>query len=387
MLKRPDERLSVDFFVNFIHEQGTYFRFHNLAVALAAQDHDVRVEAADFDARGKQRAEWRDGVLYRVVPESPPVYAFQAPCHPLTAVRRATRRYRKVHVAHVFQPFPSAAAAWMRSPAMIRCYDWDDLWGGGFFSGRLPPRIWWPSWVTGRLERSLPRKADSVTVVSSDLRRRATLLGARNVEVLRNGLAPTEAPRQDEARRHFGLDPDALYVGFMGRTTDELEWCVAAVAQADHDVRLALCGPKPDVANIAVERLQARCDYLGSLPPEQMPAFAAALDLGLLPLEDNPFNRSRFPIKFAEYLAAGTPVLCSAVGDVGALAQESAGIISGGVGRDEWIRRFNSALGRIRANTLPPFDDFKLVDELQWGRLASQLVDHYRELLGADTNR
>ena len=64
------------------------------------------------------------------------------------------------------------------------------------------------------------------------------------------------------------------------------------------------------------EQVKNNIDYLGSLSPLDTRYFAAAIDLGLLPLMKTPFNESRFPIKFAEYLAANLPVLCSEVGGV-----------------------------------------------------------------------
>ena len=40
------------------------------------------------------------------------------------------------------------------------------------------------------------------------------------------------------------------------------------------------------------------------------------LDIGLLPLAPTPFNQSRLPMKFSDYMAAGLHVCCSEVGEL-----------------------------------------------------------------------
>src|SRR5262249_41351435 len=157
---------------------------------------------------------------------------------------------------------------------------------------------------------------------SNFLAGRARDARARGVSVIRNGFWTGTYPDQRSARRLLGIREDALYAGFMGRTADELPWCFDALAEnlgRQTDLRLAVCGAPESLPGGLEPDVRNRVDYLGQLSTEQTRAFAAAMDVGLLPLADNAFNQSRFPIKFSEHLATGTPLLCSAVGDCGQL--------------------------------------------------------------------
>ena len=53
--------------------------------------------------------------------------------------------------------------------------------------------------------------------------------------------------------------------------------------------------------------------FLGHRPYSQLPRYCAGLDVGLLPLQINPYTKSMFPMKFFEYLAAGLPVVSSSL--------------------------------------------------------------------------
>ncbi|HET6576054.1 MAG TPA: glycosyltransferase [Fimbriiglobus sp.] len=385
----PDDGrpLRVHFYASLAHPQGTYFRFHNLAVGLTRLGHRVTVYAADHNFRSHSRWETRDGVRYHVLAESQFVRLFGHNCDLLTVLRRAARQSPACDVAHLFQPFPSAAAAWLRADARVRFYDWDDLWTGGLMRG--PVHRWrdlWPRWCVRYLEPRLPRWADRVTVVGGFLADRARQAGARDVSVIYNGVWPVAYLDRVEARRQLGLQSGALYAGFMGRTADELPWCFDALAE-NRDrhpaLRLAVCGAPEQLLQDLPPAVRERVDYLGQLTPEQTRAFAAALDLGLLPLADNPFNLSRFPIKFSEHLATGVPLLCSTVGETGRLAPLFPWAIPAGTTRAEWVRAFGEAVERVARGDAPRADTRLFGEHLSWDGLSRRLADSYRSALAA----
>lgn len=383
------QSLSVQFFVNFVFPAGTYFRFHYLAVGLTRLGHRVTVYASDHDFRSRARKEVRDGVVYHVIPESFLIRGFGPSRDPWTAARRFVRQYPPCDVAHLFQPFPSAAAGWARSRGRVRFYDWDDLWTGGLMPDRISRwRDQWAVRVVRFLESRLPRRADHVTAVSAFLANRALEVGARDVSVIYNGFWPLAYPDREDARRRLGLRPDAVYAGFMGRTADELPWCFDALAenQDQHPtLRLAVCGaPEEYLLNLS-PAVRERVDYLGQLTPEETRAFAAALDLGLLPLADNLFNQSRFPIKFSEYMATGVPLLCSTIGECGQLAGRFSWAYPAGITRAEWLVAFRDAVNRIaqdRAGTrAKSMEVGRLREEMSWDMLSHQLVAVYHSVL------
>ena len=389
-LLRP---LTIHFFVNFVHRQGTYFRFHNLAISLTRLGHRVTIYAADHEPAARPRRETRDGIPYEITPEFPRLARlFGASCDPATAVRRAAQKYPPCDVAHLYQPFPGGAAAWLRSPARAHFYDWDDQWAGALFP--WPPiriRDQWRTRVVRFLERRLPSWADHVTAISQHLADRARERGGRSVTVLNSGSWVDTTPVERMAlRSQLGLRVDAIYAGFMGRTTAELSWCTDALAAnmgRAPRLRLAVCGPSPAEVDAMPPAVRDRVDYLGQLSPEQSKEFAACIDLGLLPMADTPFNRSRLPQKFGDHLASGNPLLCSTVGECERLIGWFPSAIPAGVTHQQWLTAFITALDSIEAGTVPQFDPHAFQDRLAWdgiGRLLSSLYADTLDTLDLD---
>jgi len=377
--------LRVVFYAVYCHEAGTYFRFHNLARALQRRGHVVTVRAGDFDSTAAARTEERDGVRYEILPVTRGARFFGRGSNPVTALRRVWNHPGSADVVHLFQPFLEPAIAWRRSArhARLACMDWDDLWtGGGAFSGPLRSvdhawaraTVWW-------LERTLPARADAVTTCSGFLEGRARERGARAVSVLPNGFWLEDAvPTRSAARAELGLRPDAAYGGFMGRTLGELAWCLDAfTANAERlpSLRLALCGMDERAIDGLPVSARSRTDFLGHVTPQKARVFAAALDLGLMPLEDTPFNQSRFPIKFAEYLGAGTPVLASAIGDCARRYGTLPGVLLAGTDRAAWNAAFAHAADLAAQGALPAVERAVVARQLGWDQIGEQLEAAY----------
>ena len=359
--------LTIHFYTAFVHEQGTYFRFHNLARGLAALGQNVTVFACDQNRRSRPRTENRNGIKYQILPVSAAARVFEATCDPVTTVKNSLIRRPACDIAHLFQPFPAAALAWRRSEARAHFWDWDDLWTHE--TGRRPLRPFrhhWSKPVIAFMEKALPKTADHVTTIDAFLGDLAKSRGADKVSLLYNPSPAVSLDSKIEIRRRLGLDPNAFYVGFMGFTTAEMEWCLTAVAQnssAFPMLRFAVCGPKKEALGPLPQELESRVDALGRLSQSEARQFAAALDLALLPLEDNLFNRSRFPVKFSEYLMAGTPVLCSEIGECAKLAPSMPWVLGAGTTRQQWLDAFPEAVKTIEQNRVPAVNE-RIVHQL-----------------------
>lgn len=384
--------LRIQFFTHYCQPAGTYFRFHNLAIGLSRLGHSVVVFAGDTDPRRNRRTEARDGVIYHISPTWPGARLFGTTSHPMSALSRAMRSYPPADVVHLFQPFLSGAAAWYIASrsAGATCFDWDDLWTSGLFGGHAWWQQPWARYWVSRLERSLPAVAGQVTVASPLLARLAAERGGSRVKLIRNGLWPTAVPAKRDARRRLGLHDGAHYVGFMGFTVAELPWCfeaLALTAEQHPALRMALCGPPVSVLSKLERRVRDRIDHVGLLPPEKIPCFAAALDLALLPLEDTEYNRSRYPIKFAEYLAGGAPVLLSAVGEIASVAAGMPWILWAGTDRASWLAAFAKAVVAMEERRLPAVDSDAVSHAISWDRFSAELAETYRELLDSGAAR
>jgi glycosyltransferase involved in cell wall biosynthesis len=373
--------LTIRFFTSSVHTQGTYFRFHHLARELAALGHDVTVHGSDHDPGSAPRTETRDGVTYDIVPESRPVAVFAAPCHPVSCLRRARRPPLESDVAHMFQPFPSALGPWLRARAGVKFYDWDEVWAGGLYP--WPPRrpgVAWAAAIAALMERWLPRAADHTTVVGTWLGERARGYGGQAVSVVHNGFVPRGLVDKRGARAELGLDPEALYLAFTGRTPKLVEWSFEALersAQEHPSLRLLLAGPIEGHLDKTGSAARERIDFLGDLSPDRAALCQEAADIGLLPMGDDLWNRSRFAIKYSDYLGAGMHVVCSDVGECGRLARENDAVIAAGTTLPEWLEAVELAVSRVSQLEWPRRTAPEASSALAWPAIAGELEAVY----------
>lgn len=373
------KQLKIHFLTPNVIECGTYFRYHNLAIALTNLGQKVTVFSAEPRTEVPPKEELRDGVLYKIVPYDR-----------LNSLKRCFIDYPPCDVAHLFQPFLSSALVWqwvMPKKAKVLFYDWDDLWIGGLFTEKFleSPRSIWRHLTIGQIEKNFPKKATHVTTLSHSLSDMAYQRKAKKVTIIYNGIWPFPLSDKQLLREKLGLDKNALYVGFMGRTAQDLSWCFEALKEnlhRDEKLRFALCGPPSDVLDGVDSQVLQRVDYLGSIPQSLSRDFAQALDIGLLPLKDNVWNRSRLPIKFTDYLAAGTPVLYSDIGECGLLAKNFPFVVNGGKTYNEFSASFGQAVTLIQNNSLPKVDREKVEQLLSWNLIAEKLLETYYQELG-----
>jgi glycosyltransferase involved in cell wall biosynthesis len=95
----------------------------------------------------------------------------------------------------------------------------------------------------------------------------------------------------------------------------------------DLDLLLRLANHRPDCQLVLIGRVGegdpgtdlsalegvANVHLLGPRPYSQLPAYLRGVDLALLPCPINAYTRSMFPMKFFEYVAAGVPVVATAL--------------------------------------------------------------------------
>lgn len=398
--------LNIAFFVSADGRSGTYFRYHNLAIALARRGHEVTVHSQSIDNRRGTSEEKREGVHYVLAPSVPLNRFFPFAMNPGNILRRFFTGFQRRallarhEVFHLFQPFENSAYQWLwerRSRArsarqdVLFAWDWDDFWCGGLPQqkgrGRFQDHMHY--WLMEQMEHRLPRLADVVTTCSVFLADLARARGARRVEVIHNGYWPDPATpvcaSKAVSRRDFSMDPNAFYLGFTGFTAAEFDWCLDVIAAFADDpgVRLACCGAELrrqiDARSPAIA---AKVDHLGYMPAPDVRRLLGALDVGLLPLEDHSFNQSRQPIKFAEYLGVGLPILCSDTGEVGRLGRKLDGVVLLPAERQGWVEGCCRTIRDLRAHrTLPHPNPSQLEDQLSWSAAAARLEALYFEHL------
>ncbi|HYW52992.1 MAG TPA: glycosyltransferase, partial [Dongiaceae bacterium] len=103
------------------------------------------------------------------------------------------------------------------------------------------------------------------------------------------------------------------YVGVIDERVDLA--LVAALADAHPDAVVALVGPRAKIAASALPR-RDNIVYLGKREYAELPALLAGFDIALMPFALNEHTENISPTKTLEYMAAGLPVVSTAVPDV-----------------------------------------------------------------------
>jgi glycosyltransferase involved in cell wall biosynthesis len=180
----------------------------------------------------------------------------------------------------------------------------------------------WGRWLERRAELPALLAADLVACGSEAVVEQVLRMGVPVERVL---LTPTgvdldvfaEAPDPAPLRCRLGLE-DRFAVGWVGsfRRFHALDQVVQAAATAP-GARLLLVGDGPERARI--ERLARELDvpatFTGTVPQHELPVYLAAMDVAVvLAPRGEPFHYS--PLKLAEYLAAGLPVVAPAAGQL-----------------------------------------------------------------------
>jgi glycosyltransferase involved in cell wall biosynthesis len=177
----------------------------------------------------------------------------------------------------------------------------------------------WGDWLERVGEQPALRHADLIACGSDIVAERVRHLGVRDDRTV---ITPTgvdldlfrEHPDPGPLRRRLGLDGQFV-IGWVGsfRRFHALEQAVDA-ATGIADAALLLVGDGPErsrIEQLAQER-EVACVFTGTIPFAQLPSYLAAMDVALVLAErDSAFHYS--PLKLAEYLAAGLPVIAPRV--------------------------------------------------------------------------
>ncbi|MBC7293443.1 MAG: glycosyltransferase, partial [Thermoleophilia bacterium] len=169
-----------------------------------------------------------------------------------------------------------------------------------------------PKTVRGYDER-LSRRADVVICTAENLRRSRAgwnphtyhVPNAADVQHFKQALDPALPLPADVAalpRPRIGL------IGVMDERFD-VE-AIRVLAEADPTWSVVLVGPiRPGDVDVRVLERLPNVHMLGNKPVKDLPAYAKALDVALIPYRAMELTRNIFPLKLFEYLAAGLPVV------------------------------------------------------------------------------
>lgn len=303
---------------------GTFFRAHHFARQMVRRGHAVTLLTISPRSRFSFRRELHDGVQIVETPDL--LWGRGRTGWDLwdTLRRSLYVRGQSWDIIHAFDSRPAvvlpALAARQDCGALIM--DWADWWGqGGTIGERQTGAL--VKLLIGPLETFFEEHfrtyARATTVISTALRQRAIALGVHPKSITQipqgSDIERVRPLPRNQSREILGLPEKAPIVGYLGvllRQDAQLLFdTFATLRTLRPDSRLLLIGNHkavvPDIPGI---------QETGFVPHAQMLQALSACDIMLLPLKDNIASRGRWPSKINDYLAAGRPIVASAVGDV-----------------------------------------------------------------------
>jgi glycosyltransferase involved in cell wall biosynthesis len=240
------------------------------------------------------------------------------PYHESRTVRRVNRMLLGRQLHKRIERLPRPRLLWTYSPVVI-----DELDLGSFDTivyhavDDLATVPGMPAEAIDRLERRLAARADAVFASAERLVTKlspynasAHLVGqAADVEHFRQALAISRMPEDvaDMPR------PLAIFVGAL--SDYKIDWeLLGAVARSLPDWGFVIVGPLGDETVMEGWKVLdglPNCRLLGHRPYDELPAYLAAADVGLIPYRLSEHTAAVWPLKVVEYLAAGLSVVAT----------------------------------------------------------------------------
>mgnify|MGYP001194538661 CR=1 FL=1 len=375
---------------------GTYFRCYHLARHLAARGHEITLLCASREPTLSIRDRKDGNLTIRILPRVN--LATYHTGHTLRMFLNARECLtRKMDILHAFAfplhpiSLPTLLTSLARPKVKI-VLDHDDMWKGGFtLHHPAPVRA-----VYDFTEDRLPAHADMATAASAILMQKFRDAGLPEDKIHYIPNCPTVSaamPDKLEARAALGLPPDANMVLSMGHTYTESLFALldayATARQSIPDLKLYFLG-KLHISDAFKARMAAYEERfapdivkVGEKPSSEVPTYLAAADALLLPMDDDPIEKARFPIRFGDYLASGVPVVSNAVGEIKRIMETrdcgyTAPVDDPAAFGQAIVNALTDTAGRQRkldnAHTL-------IAEELNWPAVAARLEAIYEQTL------
>lgn len=411
LIRRPSRRTrdreppyTITFITPFgLEPKGTASaRAVPLAKALADRGHAVTLLVPPWNDRDRGGTQWEeDGV--RIVNLALPWRPFLDPPALTMRLLRALWQHPP-DVIHAFKPkaYSGLAAAlwWMtrrlwpgHSRLVIDADDWE---GAGGWNEREPyppalQRLF--AWQEGY---GLTH-THGVTVASRALESIVWSHGVSPEDTcyLPNGSAlASTAPAASsvaEWRERYGLPEDSVVLLYTRFFEFDLERIVAVwrrVVTARPQARLLVVGrglfgeERRFAALLAMAQVADTVVPAGWVNADELPAHFALADVALYPMDDTLINRTKCPVKLADLLAAGRPVVGEAVGQVTEYLADGAGILVSPGDVEGFAEHVIMLLDEpARAHRIGEAARHRLHENFDWSVQAARLEEFYASRL------
>jgi glycosyltransferase involved in cell wall biosynthesis len=250
-------------------------------------------------------------------------------------------------------------------------------------------------------ERLMPGQATSISVASTALMQACQALVADRIPVV---AAPVGADLQlfqpcldDEQRKREksaqfsglpGTVPVLIYTGQL-EVANYPELALQALVEIVSRVgaHLWIVGDGSRRAQLeqltASLGLQAHVHFTGYLPRDRVARMLRCADLGLAPFADTQVMRCKSPLKIAEYLAAGLPVVVSDVGEAARMVGPAGSCVPVAHGAQGFARAIVSLLASGQRSQLGQLARQRAEQDYTWEASTMRILDLWQSMLDA----
>jgi len=205
-------------------------------------------------------------------------------------------------------------------------YDWDDNESAIYFSGEKPPSL-----IIGiclkLLELFIPKIADTVSVSSESLYKKAQKLGVPENRLIK---VPVGSTKQDidnnkieTIKDKFKLTfPSQIYVGQLhgGQYAELVLYACKKLKNSGIKSKTLIIGDGHDKNRLEHLKnnlgLNNEVIFTGAIPHKEIFSYLKASDIAIAAFEKNNVTISKSPLKIVEYLNAGKAIVAHDVGEV-----------------------------------------------------------------------
>jgi glycosyltransferase involved in cell wall biosynthesis len=362
---------------------ATTIRMEQLSKVIARKHEILFVSYGKVDGNSKQKRLKRAGIEYLIFAKRfpSPLFHFHQMYLRLLVCMREDYDFMYVSKPLPWALLPALAARAIREKRIL--LDWDE------HEHAIISRISKNSlylWIMGCIERYGVRKADGLVVVSPYLRKLALKWGYNNekIALVQNGVDPKEFIIREDShklRRRFGIS--GKIVMFLGSLRPQFDIdlvlkAMALVKRGVSDAKLVIVGEGSEKKRL--EELAMRLGiadvsfFIGQQPHELVPSLIGMADAVVAPNRRNEMNLSRSPVKIAEYMAIGTPIIANAVGLAEEMLQKGAGELVYLESPEEMAEKIVKILNNERlAKQLSKTAKERVVRLYTWNKLGGEL--------------
>ncbi len=373
--------MKITFFAPAPENRGVFWRAFFLGEYLKKMGHDVKIICNNSQAGMTVKKKERDGITIVMLPTSFNIkkwIAMQPYIIFLTIIECINDKSDIFHVFGTMSPSTLAVTATKKILGRQKklFVDWDDWWWSNNDGVLKDYNIIFRK-VGQFFEEASPKIGDHVTVVSDALWERAVKIGIKNISKIENGanIDGIKAIDKAKARRILNLPQNVKIICHLGFT--DMVDAFEVVKNKHKDALLLIVGQKPAYAHLRIKNLKELDGiiYTDKKELSEVPLYLSASDVTCINMDNEITETARWPIRFGDYIAAGKPVVCGNIGEIGRIVnEEKIGLTYKPGDKIDF--------GKKLINALDKKFDYKKIREVaeiySWSNIAKKLDELYR---------